>query len=348
MKILLKVALNSFSGYGNDGIGLTEALVKAGHDVYLVPSAVASPLPGIVTDLLRKTPQPPYDLSLTHLDPMSTDVSAREKAACDLVVGWTMWEYTSLNVTKGWKKAAKKLRKLDKLFVYDQVTYDALYPVVPGVEVEILQGGFDPKPWQAPSPFQRDWTGQFRFCMVGALHVRKDPWVAIDAFKELRADGDLEHAELHLKTSEQHLPEDLEEYIPMCRVHTGTWTAEVLAGFYRNCHVLLSPSRGEGKNVPALEFMTTGGTVIATNWGGHKGWLTDDVGYPLNYSMHLLSQDRPAEQARASKQHLKELMSHVYANQTEARQKGITASLVIPEQMSWDTKVRQLEEALQR
>ena len=54
------------------------------------------------------------------------------------------------------------------------------YPDLP--PIGLLQGGYDPSEW---SFVERDWAkDRFIFCMVGQLHERKDPWVAIEAFRD--------------------------------------------------------------------------------------------------------------------------------------------------------------------
>jgi hypothetical protein len=99
--------------------------------------------------------------------------------------------------------------------------------------------------------------------------------------------------------------------------------------------------------MPALEFQSTGGVVIATNWGGHTGWLNSSYAYPLDYTLQEVDiHNKETLAARASVQHLKELMLHVYRNRGEAKQKGELASRVIPEMMSWESVVARLFETL--
>lgn len=182
-------------------------------------------------------------------------------------------------------------------------------------------------------------------CMVGQLHERKDPFAAIQAFQELKTElpEEFEQAELHLKNNLPTLHPAMENWIPKLRVHYAIWPQDILYKFYGKQHVLLAPSRGEGKNLPALEFQATGGAVIATNWGGHVGWLDPSFAYPLNYSMAPVDNGHPnCLQARADKDHLKELMLHVYRNRAEVKRKGELASSVISRSMNWDAVIERL------
>lgn len=342
MKILVKTAVSPFSGYGNDGIGLITALVDAGLDVYIDPAHVSAPLPQKVADLFTKRLVAPFDLFIQHQDPGQLGFSPEIRRSVGTALGWTMWEYTSLDNLKGRTRLKKKLRDYDLVLGYDAVTTAALAQHTTG-PLETLQGGFFPDGWPK---VERDWEGdRFGFCMVGQLHDRKDPFAAIVAFKELKEEhpDEFEPAELHLKTNIPGLHSAMEHWVPKLRIHYATWPTEVLREFYGYQHCLLAPSRGEGKNVPALEFLSTGGTVIATNWGGHTQWLSPSIAYPLNYTLAPINRDQPeCQNARASKDHLKELMLHVFRNRQEAKRKGELAAKLIPEMCSWDAVVRRL------
>ena len=156
-------------------------------------------------------------------------------------------------------------------------------------------------------------------------------------------------AELHLKTNIQGLPPQMEQWTPKLKIHFATWPRDLLMEFYAGCHVLLAPSRGEGKNLPALEFQTSGGAVIATDWGGHTEWLSDQFAYPLKCDVLPIELEMPnCKSARASVDHLAELMMHVYRNRAEVKQKAELAARTIPAMCSWDAVVQRLFDLLER
>ncbi len=342
LKVLLKLPLNPYSGYGSDGIGIAQAMMKAGIDVYLDPTHVSAPLPENVAKLLTKRLVAPFDLLIHHVDPGQLGLSPEARRAAKVTAAWTMWEYSSLDNLKNRRTLKKRLKDYDLVLGYDTVTRDAFAPYVT-TQSAVLQGGFWPDLWPA---VQRDWTGdRFGFCMVGALHQRKDPFVAIQAFQELKAEHpeEFEGAELHLKTNQLGLHPLMEKWVPKLRVHYNVWPVEILRDFYAAQHCLLAPSRGEGKNLPALEFQSTGGVVIATNWGGHTQWQSTVYGYPLDYILAPESPTLPdCLSARASKEHLKELMLHVYRHRDEARRKGEIASTQIGQSCSWESVIDRL------
>jgi glycosyltransferase involved in cell wall biosynthesis len=341
VKVLLNAPLNKFSGYGNDGIDLARSLIAKGIDLYLQPSYTAPPLPKDIAMLLTKQLDGPFDLTIQHVDPGQLGIDRELRAASKLTVGMTMWEYTSLDNLKGRSKLRFAMKTFDALLSYDKVTHEAFQPyLTKSTASAVLQGGYQPADWQY---VERDWfSDRFGFCMVGQLHERKDPFLAVQAFHELKNEypKDFDGAELHLKTNIPTLHPAMEQMCPKLRIHSAVWPTEVLKKFYATQHCLLAPSRGEGKNLPALEFQTMGGAVIATNWGGMENWLSPLYAYPLDYSLVPLNAGLPkCRQARANKDHLKELMMHVYKNRDEVKQKGYLASQTLPNMCSWDSVV---------
>lgn len=343
LKILVKAPLSVYTGYGNDGLGIIRALVRSGADVYLQPTHVDAPLPEDVAQLLTKRLVAPFDVMLHHVDPGQLGLLPQERSSSKVTVAWTMWEYTNFNNLKGRSKLKKALKDYDLLLGYDEVSTQCLADYKSAhSSLAVLQGGFLPENWPV---VERDWHSErFGFAMCGMLSERKDPFVSIMAFKELKEEfpEEFEPAELHLKTSAPGLHSAMEQWVPKLRVHYASWPEDVLKQFYAAQHVLLAPSRGEGKNMPALEFQSTGGAVIATNWGGHTGWMSSEYAYPLNYKLMPLDDNPHVMNARADKDHMKELMLHTFRNRAEVKAKGLLASQIIPQTMNWDSVIEKL------
>lgn len=347
LKVLLQLPMSSLTGYGRDGIALTQALMKAGADVYLKPAHVDPPLPAEVAMLLTKQLRAPFDLLIDHQDPMALQLSPEARRASTFTVGWTMWEYSSFDNMEGkYKKTIRKrIKDYDLLLGYDHVSTRCFDPYLPkkgAPELATIQGGYDPS---LSPPVERDWfTPGLNFCMVGMLNDRKDPFVAIQAFMELwNENEDFRSCRLSLKTSIPGLHSKLSEICPGITVYYETWSTEKLISFYNQHHVLLAPSRGEGKNLPALEFQTTGGVVIATNWGGHQMWINSEYAFPINYTLKPVEASKPnCLNARADKDHLKQLMLEAFNNRGELKRMGELASNVIPEMCNWNKVVERL------
>jgi glycosyltransferase involved in cell wall biosynthesis len=350
MKILVKTPISPYSGYGQDGIGILRALLATEHDVFLHPTHVDPPLPADIAQLLTRRLEAPFDVLLHHTDPGQLGLSEQARRAAKTTIAWTMWESSSLDNLRGKSSLKRRLRDYDLVLGYDAVTTEAFRPYLPrqGMSrLATLQGGFWPEDWK---PVARDWFSvRFGFLMHGQLHERKDPFVAVQAFQELKTElpEEFAGAELHLHTTLPGLHPAMEECIPKLRIYYETWTVDTLREFYGKQHVLLAPSRGEGKHLPSLEFQSTGGAVIATHWGGMASWLDPSFAYPLHYTMAPIDGGHPrCLQARADKDHLKQLMLHVYRNRAEVKAKGELGSRVIPISMSWDSVIARLFDIL--
>lgn len=342
MKILLRIPLSTYSGYGNDGIGMTRAFMRLGADVYLQPTSVQAPIPQDIAMLLTKPLQGPFDLLIHHVDPAMLEADEDLHRAAAVVIGWTMWEYSNFKNLPGRSKLKDKLKGYDAIIGYDPVSSACFEPYFKG-PILTVQGGYEPADW--PEITTRDWNDEnFYFCMLGMLSERKNPFAAIQAFGRAKSiDPEFDkHARLSLKTNVPGLHSAMEDVYPGLRVFYDAWPQEVVKEFYKVQHVLLAPSRGEGKNMPALEFQSTGGTVIATDWGGHQQWLNKDYNYPLDYELIPVPGFPDTQYAEASVEHLTELMLHCFHNRDEVRRKGELAAQTIPALSSWDSVVDRL------
>jgi glycosyltransferase involved in cell wall biosynthesis len=300
--------------------------------------------------LLTKTIPREVDLLISHRCPQelaASPESAGLYSAATVALAWSMWEWDSLDNVDSLNKnncehsfrvtdhLEKALSRFDAVLAYDKVSKQALDPY--HNIVDILQGGVDPL-----SPFPRDWNAKpFRFVMVGALSNRKNPFAAINAFKILRDKGELKDAELVLKTTYPGLHPAMEQWCPGLRIFGEVWPTEKIHQLYRNSHVLLAPSWGEGKNRPAIEFGTSGGAVVATNVGGHAQWLSPEYAWPLRFE--LTAMEAGARAAVVDEEHLREVMLALYTDRAETARKAAIAARVLPAIVSWDRVLERLQ-----
>jgi hypothetical protein len=185
--------------------------------------------------------------------------------------------------------------------------------------------------------------------MHGALNSRKCPWTTIEAFNQLKyeAGAEFDGATLALHTSSPGalFPElNAQLAAQRIRVFVESFDKPTLDQFYAAGHCLLAPSRGEGKNLPCLEVMTTGGVVAATNFGGHTQWMNPEYAYPLDYELAPTFSQYPwaARDARVSVDHLKEVIWHIWTHRAEARRKGELAAEIIPKMCDWQVVIGNL------
>jgi glycosyltransferase involved in cell wall biosynthesis len=341
LKVLLRTPVNAYTGYGRDGIGIARAMLRWGCDVYLEPTYVSPPIPAEVAQLMTKHLRAPFDLMIQHADPDNLNISQTAAACSDVKVMWSMWEFSQPRpLSRRLSTFAKRSAHVDLFLMYDNVALEAWQPYGhKKLAWGVLQGGYDSGEYKYFG--DRDWFGErFAFIMHGQLHNRKCPYTAIQAFNELKYEhkDEFAGARLGLHTTIGDPLVMFGELIPGMKVYHEMWEKEQLEAFYRGGHVLLAPSRGEGKNLPALEFMTTGGTCAVTNWGGHTMWLSPEYAYPLDYDLTPTMVEHPdqAQDAKVSVQHLKDVMWHIYTHRAEAKEKAELAALVIPQMCDWD------------
>lgn len=339
MRIKLNIPIGAFTGYGRDGIGLSRALMKLHHDVTLGPVTITPPIPREVAMLLTKYPETPQDLVIDHLPPGQLGIPPEDRGKAHKHIAWSMWEYCTFP-EKNREAVAARLETYDHVFAYDETSLKSfVFAKGNSDNMSILQGGYEPEPWR--SEVQRDWySDELRVCMLGDLGPRKDPYVAVEVVRELREEG--MNIRLFLKSTGNFAHPAFKDY---CTAHgttiiEGEWADSQIKAFYESCHVYLSTSWGEGKNLPALEAGTTGCALIISDCGGHRQW-----GYPN------LADFIPGEwfehkdgltALKLSKDVVKEHLTRAYNDRQRLRHLGEQAAMQLPVMMSWDAVVQRL------
>lgn len=349
MKVLLSVPLNPVTGYGCDGLETVRAFLRWGADVYVFPSSVLPPLPRDIAAVLTKPIPPVVDLLISHKCPQ--ELASAERCGifsiATVSLAWSMWEWNSLNGIdiidhnncehsfKVLDHLQDSFNRFDAVLAYDEVSREAFNPYCDNIHV--LQGGVTPLPYM-----RRDWfASPFRFLMCGVISARKNPMASVKAFKKLRDAGELQDATLTVKSSHPGgLHPAMEQWCPGLKLINELWPIERLYELYRECHVLLAPSWGEGKNRPAIEFATSGGVVVAPMIGGHAQWMSPDYTFPVDYT--LKDYGAGAYGADVDVDHLAEIMLHLYTNRDEARECAENASRSLPSVVNWDAVLERL------
>lgn len=115
---------------------------------------------------------------------------------------------------------------------------------------------------------------------------------------------------------------------------------EELAVLYRSADCYVSAGRAEGWDLPLMEAMACGLPAIATDWGGHREYLTDKIAYPLRSrgavpAISRCSYYDGARWADPDPEHLRHLLRHVYSNRGEAGDVGKRAAEVVSTRWTW-------------
>lgn len=336
LRIKLSIPLNIFDGYGQDGVGLTQALLRKGVDVYLDPAYVKPPLPAEVAQLLTKADNPPYDVHIKHVNPVALKLEEEEKLESYRLLVWSMWEWESFDEDKA-PLVRDALNEYNKVLAYDDVSVKAFESTGTETPVSMLQGGYDPDPWMGTEhrPLaRRDWNAEeFVFVMAGSITPRKDPYVALRALSKLYDEG--YKVKLYIKTLKPgSVPHLLKDSYPFLEILEGAWPQEKMRDLYEKAHCYIGPSWGEGKNLPALEAGTTGTALILSDCGGHRGWAGDSEFATLVGGRQFTYEGSPA--LRVDDDLLAEACRELIDDRQKARHMGEMASRILPQTMSWD------------
>lgn len=365
MRVVFRAPFDVYSGYGNDAVDIAMFLDKAGVDVLPMPTSILPGLPERFTALLTKSPSGPKDVTLTLASPM--DLRPWQTAGQTPVnVGWTMWERVpfrpaDLDDSGPWQmpdhanhgapfqKRAEEGRMfdgLDSLLVTCPMNLDAFSPVNETVPMTVMPCGIDPDKWPTEKRLpDRPMT----FLMIGVLTDRKNPFALLEAWRDMKRWYPECDARLHLHSVYRggvHPKVVDGVYGPDITMSTQALSHQELTGLYLSSDVLVSTARGEGNNKPAMEFMATGGTVIAPRWGGHENWMHADCTYEIDYDL-TTNPTTGTMDVDVDHESLVETMYHCWKNRGEVSQKGIKAAPWIRNSLGWPTVVDRLIRHLQ-
>jgi hypothetical protein len=113
-----------------------------------------------------------------------------------------------------------------------------------------------------------------------------------------------------------------------------------LGMLYRSADCYVSPSRGEGWNMPLTEAMACGLPSIATDWGAHSDFYDGEIGYPLRIRGLVPAESENRNHtgfrwADPDPDHLAHLLRHVYEHRVAARAKGARAATEMAGRWTW-------------
>lgn len=352
MRMILKAGFDTFTGYGNDAVDMAVTFEKLGVDVVPWPVSLAPGLPRTFTDLLTKNPLGGADAAVMFSPPQG--LKPDEFASLgDVAVGWSMWERTPLvredMLPGGWEDVSTRTHWwgrgpdsrdgrqkdwLDLMAVTCPDNVHAFKELDPHVPYVVVPNGIDPERYEQVD--RRGADRPFRFFSIGMLGGRKDPFATLQAWELAQQMDPSFDAELILKTSQPGLHPKLESRYRNVRIINEVWSREQVTEFYGHVDCLVSTSRGEGNNKPAMEFMATGGAVMATAWGGHMNWLHPDSGYALPGFLQPVREGSVVRDFRVDVEATAKTLLHVWRNQTAAHEKGRQAAARIRAEFSWE------------
>lgn len=251
-------------------------------------------------------------------------------------IGWCLWEHNTL--PDDWIEGLRSL----KINLVSCMQNKLLLDSVGAQNVFVVKLGVDPKVYFYQPREPRE---VFTFVISGTLNSRKNPKLVYDVFKELFANN--WGAKLIIKSTEQNRVE-LKDTLNI-QIINQTWPVDEMVKLLRSADCFVLPTQGEGFGLCPVEAMAVGTTTICTNWSGPADYLDDWGAYKLGYKLekHKIYGRRGLyEYAVPDREHLKELMWHVFTHQDEAKEKGKYAAAYVAETLTWTHTAHEIMKVL--
>lgn len=188
-------------------------------------------------------------------------------------------------------------------------------------------------------PAPRDPNRPFTFLSFLDRGKRKGGLFALQAF--LQAFGNNMDYKLILKA--RHTKRSLTIVNPNVEVVQDDLSEEELYRLYLQCDVMLNPNMGEGFGLIPREFAATGGTALATAWGGTAEGI-DVWGIPLPYTLvpadwagHPNLAGQPlGDWAQPDISGIVEIMRDVADNRESYMQRAMKNAPIVRQMYSWN------------
>jgi len=267
--VLFRGALTSYSGYGTATLALIEQLDKY-VNLGIVGIEATNGMPKAVADILQR---PLVKMIHCFIDFVPT-FSAKGKLKQTFSVLYTMVETDKLtgNIDE------EVLKSYHMIIVANKQSAKVLGELVGMDKIRVVPVGINTNFFAYK---ERKINKSIKFACVGYMNRRKGIDITIEAFKQIRKKY---NCTLDVRTTGIPL---LPEFYKIKGVDivAETINRDELRDFYYNHDVLVCSSRGEGVNLPAIEMLSTGGSVIATKWAGHEMFMDEAYAYPVKHKM---------------------------------------------------------------
>jgi glycosyltransferase involved in cell wall biosynthesis len=241
-----------------------------------------------------------------------------------------------------------KVNCMDAVFVPCEQNVQMMKDSGVKIPIEVIHWGFDTKLFPK---LQRN-NPVFTFGHMGSLSPRKGTDVLVAAFKAAFPNN--ENVKLICKTSStiyNFLDKDK-------RIETQIGPVsheDLLKDFFQRIDCFVFPTRGEGAGLPPIEAMATGVPAIVTDWSGPADYMTNDIGWKLDYTMtdakdftEKVYKEYCGQWAEPSFEHLVKLLRYCYEHQDEVKKKGENAAEHMRKHWTWEKRAKEFPKALNK
>ena len=267
--LIVRGAMTSYSGYGTATMSLVEQLDKVA-DIGLVAVEATNGMPPKIAEILQRPLVKQVHCFLDIVPPFSA--KGKLKETMSILYSMVETDRFTSNIDEN------ILKSYHLIIVANKVSQKVFGDLVGIDKVKVVPLGIDTNFFK---PVKRNLDGNIKFACVGYMNKRKGMDLTMKAFQEVRKKYKCT-LDVHT-TGAPLLPEFYA--IDDVTILAETINREEIRQFYYDHDVLVCSSRGEGANLPAIEMLSTGGSVIASTWAGHEMFMDERYAYPVRHKM---------------------------------------------------------------
>ena len=271
-------------------------------------------------------------------------------------VGYTMLEVDGF--PRRWVEAANAM---DEVWVPSTFNRDGFQRCGAKRPIHVMPLGVDVEHFHPEIRAHRNPHGDFVFLANFEWGERKAPEVLLRVFNRTFRRG--EPVVLVCKTINRDPWVNVRSRIAALRLresggrilflHNRVLPHHELGSLYRSADCFLSVSRGEGWDMPLMEAMACGLPAIATDWGAHRDFTSEELCYLLRIRGVVSAGDARCPYydgfswADPDPDHLAFLLRHIVENRAEAARKGLRAATEMVRRWTWAHAAERMRERLE-
>src|ERR1035437_79711 len=336
-RFALLADIDSFSGWGNAGIGLIKYSTPK-YDISQI-GRLHDVTDGAILRAAKNTLDPHMGLVI-HEQPKYEWISSPFERKIAIV------PFETTRCPASW---VSRINACHALFVPCKQNIDCFRDSGVTVPIELIHWGIDGSKFHEVEKM----SGRpFTFGTMGALSNRKGTDILMDAF--VRAFPTEKDVQLVCKTSNYNFIGAVKDKRVKIDL-TPVTHDELMQGFFRQVDCFVFPTRGEGFGFTPLEAMACGIPAMVTGWSGPADFMNEEVGWSIEHKMvpakdfsENVYREDCGDWAEPNVDHLIALMRHAYKNQDEVRAKGKVAAEYVKNNWQWSQQIHLFHEAIEK
>jgi glycosyltransferase involved in cell wall biosynthesis len=256
--------------------------------------------------------------------------------------------YTMLEVDGFPAEWVRQANRLDEVWVPSEANRQAFLDSGLKRPIHKIPLGVDPSYFHPGIHAVRNPHGEFVFLSSFEWGERKDPWLLLETFNDVFARR--EPVRLVCKIINRDPEVSVRDEIRRLRLRESggriSYLLNVefphyqLGSLYRSADCYVTTTRGEGWDMPLMEAMACGVPCIATDWGAHREYFHEEVGYPLRVSRLVPAVAKCPyyagfRWAEPDEEHLRHLLRKVFEDREAAARLGAAAAREVSARWTW-------------